>query len=145
MDGYMNQIQANRIPNSNVIRAQDAIIEEIRISGNVAYVTISYGIPNDFNTINMELVTLVVNRNTVIQNRRGESLNVQDLREGMLVDAVFSATMTFSMPPQSRAYWITVLGNINSGQRPRPDTEITVGTVIQIDTRNGFEIGRAHV
>lgn len=158
MEDYKDEVHVNRTPSSNVIRVEDAFIEEIRISGNTGYVTISHGVLGDFGVINIELVTLVVNRNTNIRGRRGESLNLRDLREGMVVDATFSATMTFSQPPQTRAYRITVVRDSRpgpgqrpglgqrpgpgqrpgQGSRPRPDTETTVATVVQIDTRNDF-------
>ena len=151
MDEKIASNQMRRPPNRNVIRADDATIEEIRITANTGYVTISYGVPGDFNSIHMELVTLVVSQDTVIQDRRGRNINLRDLREGMIVDAVFSAAMTFSQPPQARAYNITVVGNRETGSprppshpgSPRPPSqprpvETTVGTVIQVDVRNGF-------
>ena len=56
---------------NRVINVEDAVIEEIFQDNNVSYVTISYGVLGDFNTINMELVRLVVDRNTIIRDRRG--------------------------------------------------------------------------
>lgn len=105
----------------------------MRISRNTGYVTISHGVLGDFATINMVLVTLVVSQNTVIQDRRGRNTNLRDLREGMVVDAVFSANMTFSIPPQARAYRITV-----AERRSDRNRETTVGTVLQLDIRNRF-------
>lgn len=131
MDKNLSSTQTGRPPNRNVIRAEAAIIEEVRINGNMGYVTISYGIPDRFNTINMELVTLVVNQNTIIQDNRRRNLRLRDLRKGMVVDAVFSAAMTFSIPPQARAYRITVIEENRS-------RETTTGMVMQVDLRNRF-------
>lgn len=131
MDKNLSSTQTGRPPNRNVIRAEAAIIEEVRINGNMGYVTISYGIPDRFNTINMELVTLVVNQNTIIQDNRRRNLRLRDLRMGMVVDAVFSAAMTFSIPPQARAYRITVIEENRS-------RETTTGMVMQVDLRNRF-------
>lgn len=131
MDKNLSSTQTGRLPNRNVIRAEAAIIEEVRINGNMGYVTISYGIPDRFNTINMELVTLVVNQNTIIQDNRRRNLRLRDLRKGMVVDAVFSAAMTFSIPPQARAYRITVI-------EENRNRETTTGMVMQVDLRNRF-------
>lgn len=132
MDEYLSSNQIDRVPFRNVIRANDARIEEVRISRNTGYVTISHGVPGSFDTINMELVTLLVGQNTIIQDRRGRNINLRDLREGMVVDAVFSANMTFSIPPQASAYRITV------AERRNRNRETTVGTVLQVDIRNRF-------
>lgn len=131
MDKNLSSTQTGRLPNRNVIRAEAAIIEEVRITRNMGYVTISYGIPDRFNTINMELVTLVVNQNTIIQDNRRRNLRLRDLRMGMVVDAVFSAAMTFSIPPQARAYRITVI-------EENRNRETTTGMVMQVDLRNRF-------
>ncbi|MDF2474237.1 MAG: hypothetical protein K0R21_2019 [Anaerocolumna sp.] len=113
------------------IRVQDAIIEEINFIDRIGHVTISYGIPGDFNMIHMELVTLIVSQDTVIRNESGRSLSMRDLREGMLVDAVFSSAMTMSIPPQARAFRITVKNSVNP-------YDVTVDNVLRVDTRNNF-------
>jgi hypothetical protein len=125
--------QRNGCPcnNDNVIRTRDSIIEEIRIDRNTGYVTISYGRMGDFNMLHMELVTLIVSRDTIIRDSNGRNLNLSDLREGMVVDAEFSSAMTFSIPPQSRACRITVV-NRNAA------SNTTVGRVMTVDVRNGF-------
>lgn len=116
---------------NNSIRVFDAIIEEINFVNRVGYVTISYGIPGDFNMIHMELVTLIVSQDTEIRNESGRLLSMRDLREGMLVDAVFSSAMTMSIPPQARAFSITVKNRVNP-------SEVTVDNVLRVDTRNNF-------
>ncbi len=117
--------------NGEVICAQDSIIEEIFKDRNTGFVTISYGIIGQFNVVHMELVTLVVSRDTIIEDRFGRSLLLSDLREGMVVDAEFSSAMTFSIPPQARAYRITV---VNRNQA----FDVMVGRVLTVDLRNGF-------
>ncbi len=117
--------------NRNTITAEDAFIESIERDNRTIYVTISYGVPGNRNMINMELVRLVVDRNTVIRDMFGNALNPRDLREGMRIDAVFSAAMTRSIPPQSRAYRITVIGD-------ESDFAFSEGRVLEVDTRNGF-------
>lgn len=117
--------------NDDVIRARDSVIEEIRTDRNAGFVTISYGIMGDRNVLHMELVTLVVSRDTIIQDRSGRNLSFRDLREGMIVNAEFSSAMTRSIPPQSRAFRIVVV-NRNAL------SSTTVGRVLKVDLRNGF-------
>ncbi len=117
--------------NDNVIRTQDSTIEEIRIDRNTGFVTISYGIKRDFNLTYVELVTLVVSRDTIIRDRAGRDIPMSELRVGMVVDTEFSSVMTASIPPQARAYRITVV-------KSSRDTSITVGRVLSVDLRNGF-------
>lgn len=132
MEDFSVSSQSNRCPcNDDSIRTRDSIIEEIRIDRNTGFVTISYGVMGDFNMIHMELVTLIVSRDTIIQDRSGRNMHLSDLQEGMKVDAEFSSAMTFSTPPQSRAYRIVV---VNRNAIPN----ITVGTVLSVDPRNSF-------
>ena len=85
----------------------------------------------DFNIIHMELVTLIVSNDTIIRDRSGRNLRLSDLREGMVIDTEFSSAMTFSVPPQARAYSITVVNRSK-------DSNITEGRVLTIDLRKGF-------
>ena len=133
MDEKLSHSQMGRPPQRNVIRVENAVIEEINTRRDTGYVTISHGVPDRFGTINMELVTLVVGQNTVIQDRRGRNLSLRDLRVGMTINAVYSSRMTFSQPPRAQAFRITVL----EPSRDR-DRETTVGTIVQVDVRNGF-------
>jgi hypothetical protein len=130
MDDFPVSSQSNG-RNNDTIRTRNSVIEEIRIDRNTGFVTISYGVMGDFNIVHMELVTLVVSNHTIIRDSSGRNMRLSDLREGMVVDAEFSSAMTFSVPPQARAYRIIVV-NRNSG------SNITVGRVLSIDYRNGF-------
>lgn len=116
----------------NVINAENAIIEEISadIRTGTGFVTISYGVMGEYCMMHMELVTLIVSSDTIIRDQFGQNMTVKDLREGMRVDAEFSANMTRSIPPQARAFRITVINQIN--------TDITEGRVLDVDTNNGF-------
>lgn len=117
--------------NDDAIFARNSVIEEIRIDRNTGFVTISYGVMGDFNMVHMELVTLIVTRETRIQDQSRRNLSLGDLREGMIVDAEFSSAMTMSIPPQSRAFRITVVNrNMTSN--------VTVGRVLWVDLRNRF-------
>ena len=124
---------------NRVINVEDAVIEEIFQDNNVSYVTISYGVLGDFNTINMELVRLVVDRNTIIRDRRGRRMRVRDLRVGNVVDASFSTAMTRSIPPQSRAFAITVIREyVNPIQPGFPN--IVEDRIMEVDRNNNFLI-----
>jgi hypothetical protein len=124
--------QSNRGRNNDdVIRTRDSVIEEIRADRNAGFVTISYGVMGDFNMIHMKLVTLIVTRDTIIQDRSGRRLRFRDLREGMVVNAEFSSAMTRSIPPQSRAFRIVVVNR-------NEVSNTTVGRVLEVDLRNGY-------
>jgi hypothetical protein len=115
---------------NEVIFVQDALIEEIIIDNRTGFVTISYGVMGERCMVYMQLVTLVVDRDTVIRNQFGQDLSLRDLREGMIVDAEFSSAMTRSIPPQSRAFRITVIQN--------DSVSITEDRVLSVDINNGF-------
>lgn len=132
MDDYMISNQRNRRPN-NTILIRDAKIEEIFTNRSGNYVKISYGIMGDFNMIHMNILILVVGRNTIIQNQLGQHMTMRDLEEGMLINAEISSVMTASIPPQARAYRIVVLNESENA-------DIKVGRVISVDTENGFLI-----
>jgi len=132
MDEYNNyEIEAMRRRRNDIIFADDAIIEEIFIDNRTGFVTISYGVMGEFCTVNMELVTLIVSQDTVIRDQFGQNMSLRDLRRGMIVDAEFSSAMTRSIPPQSRAYRITV---INQGN----NSNIMEDFVLSVDTNNNF-------
>ncbi len=133
-----DEVEAMRRLNNMVIYADDAVIEDIFHDNRTSFVTISYGEPGDFNMIHMTLVTLVVDRNTVIRNRRGQRISVRELRVGNVVNASFSAVMTRSMPPQSKAFRITVVReNVN----PLPVfPNVVEDRIMEIDRNNDFII-----
>jgi len=125
------EIEAMRRRRNDIIFADNAIIEEIFIDNRTGYVTISYGVMGEFCMVHMELVTLIVSQDTVIRDQFGQSMSLRDLRQGMIVDAEFSSAMTRSIPPQSRAYRITV---INQGN----NSNIMEDFVLSVDTNNNF-------
>jgi len=131
MDDFLVSNQRMRPSENNVIMVENAFIENISANNRTGYVTISYGVMGEFNMVHMEMVTLVVNRDTIIRDQFGQTLSFSDLREGMIVNAEFSSAMTRSIPPQSRAFRITVI-NQNS------NSQITEGRVLSVDNNNGF-------
>jgi len=127
---YEIEALRRRSRRNDIIFADDAIIEEIFIDNRTGFVTISYGVMGEFCMVHMELVTLIVNQDTLIRDQFGQSMSLRDLREGMIVDAEFSSAMTRSIPPQARAYRITVINQQNPN--------ITEDFVVSVDTNNGF-------
>jgi predicted RNA-binding protein len=81
--------------------------------------------------MNEQVVILTVDGETVIRDAFGSPMSLRDLRQGMVVDAEFSAIMTRSMPPQSRAFRITVIDSIE-------ESSVTEGRVLDIDLNNRF-------
>jgi len=132
MDNYFiyDEIEAMRRRN-DTISVQDAIVEEISNVRRTGFVTISYCVMGDHCRVYEQLVKLVVERDTVIRNQFGENLSLGDLRKGMIVDAVFSSAMTRSIPPQARAFRITVISRKDS-------INVTEGRVLSIDTNDNF-------
>ncbi|HCL03208.1 MAG TPA: hypothetical protein DHW61_12510 [Lachnoclostridium phytofermentans] len=110
------------------IRVSNARIEHItRSSSRNGFVTISYDdrVNRRFNV----LVTLVVSPTTVIQSTTGRRVDLNDLRVGMRVNAIFSSRMTRSIPPQAAAFLIVVLER-------REQNEVTEGSVTDVNLRN---------
>lgn len=134
MDDYLannNDIFGLRRRRDNVIFVENALIEEINRDNRTTYVTISYEVMGDNCMTNVNVVRLVVSRNTIIRDQFGQPMSVRDLSEGMVIDAEFSSAMTRSIPPQSNAYRITVIGQNNL-------YVITEDTVIGVDPNNNF-------
>lgn len=131
MDNIMNQRMG--MWGRNVITAENAFIENINWDRRDAYVTISYGVMDRNRTMNMQVVTLVVGRDTLVRNSSGRPISFRNLREGMIVNAVFSANMTRSIPPQARAFSITVV-------RENNESAFTEGRIVEVDARNDFFI-----
>ena len=125
--------QCNRTPsrNNDVIRVNDAIIEEVSMNNRIGYVTIAYGVMGDFRITHINLVVLIVTEDTRIRDKFGRNLSFRNLRKGMIVDAEFSTVMTMSNPPQSNAFRITFVGE-------NEPFNVTVGNVLSVDTTNNF-------
>lgn len=117
--------------NNNVVTTLDAVIERIYTSGNARYVTISFITVDSNFMVHKNLVTLVVGPNTIILDPFGQNSSFNDLRIGMIVDADYSSAMTFSIPPQSRAFRI-IISYKNSPFNSKMDR------VLSVDARNRF-------
>lgn len=129
MDYFSITDQGMRNRRKDVLTAERARIENINPDNYFG--TISYKVMDDYCRMQKETITLIVGRDTVIGNQFGQPLNFWELREGMIVDAEFSAAMTRSIPPQSRAFRITVIDE-NTGSNS------TYGTVMDADANYGI-------
>lgn len=132
MDSFRDCNQCNK-PNErrDVIRRRGAIIENITINNRSGNVTISYGVMGEFRMIHKQLLVLIVNQNTIIQNRFRQSMSLRELKIGMIVDVEYSSAMTRSIPPQAVAYSITVVGAVKV-------PNVKIGRVINVDLNNRF-------
>ena len=140
MDNYYINNDAKTMQGINIqaINVENAVIEEITQDNMLTYITISYGILDGFNTINMTLVKLVVSEKTLIRNKQGNYISPRELRVGSVINASFSARMTRSIPPQSTAFLITVVRD-RAKSHPGPDfSNIVQDRIMEIDRNNNF-------
>lgn len=131
MDDFMIYNQRFWPDRGNVVRAENAVIENLSMDNRTGFVTISYRTMDNYCMNPEQVVVLAVDRDTVIRDAFGQPMSFRDLRQGMTVDAEFSAMMTRSMPPQSRAYRITVVNSME-------ETHVTEGMVLDVDLNNRF-------
>lgn len=120
---------------SRVLSANNALVEEVSTqNGRTGFIVISYSQsrPRPGGTSSMERVRLNVNRNTIILNSMGQNMCFCNIERGMRVNALFSAVMTRSIPPQSNAFLIVV----QRGSRPSMRT--TTDRIARVDVRNRF-------
>ena len=111
------------------ITAENALIEDIFSSNRTDFVTISYSVAERNRPMQMRVVTLIIGENTRIRDQFGNRIGFWDLGTGMVVNARFSADMTRSNPPQTRASIIEIV-------KESMLSLIEQGMVISVD-RNG--------
>ncbi len=117
----------------NLLRVDNALIEEVDINNPYSgYVLISYETGDQNNMPYQNLLRLIVGEDTIILNQYGEPLSLGELKAGMRINAEFSAAMTRSIPPQSRAFRIIALTEEQSS------VAITTDRVVDTDVENGF-------
>ncbi len=116
----------------NILHVDNALVEEVVVNNaRTGYLLISFGVSDENSVIYREEVRLNIGENTIIIDENGRTLNLNNLREGMRVDADFSAAMTRSIPPQANAYRIVVL-------EEEASVAITTDRVVSVDTNNHF-------
>lgn len=90
------------------IHIKNGVVDEIRMEEQESFVTVTYKTSGEFGLKFVTTVTLVVGKNTVIQDESGQEKSLKDLKEGMKIDALASSRMTRSLPPQTAAYEIRI-------------------------------------
>lgn len=113
------------------IAVEDALIENTFTRNRTNFVTISYGVPGRGGLIKIEVVTLIVDRNTRIRDQFGNRIGFRDLRQGMVINTRFSANMTRSNPPQAQAFSIVIV-------RENKSSLIEEGRVIDVSVEGNF-------
>lgn len=114
--------------NSFLTQITNGTIEAIETSRNGSFVLVSYSDCPNCNR-NNQTIRLNVGNNTVIMDENSNQIPLSDLRVGMTVNAAFSNATTRSIPPQSAAYVIQVVG------RPRSDN-VAVGRIVDVNRQN---------
>ena len=124
--GYI--VMDNTLPRNTRIHILGGLIEEITTDDNSTLVTVAYAECPACSQRDQR-VRLVVGDRTLIYDGAGNRITAQALQVGMLINAVFSSTMTRSIPPQAAAYRIRIVSN------PSPENT-TEGRIIDIDRQN---------
>lgn len=125
--------------NSDVISIRNAVIDDIVIDRRNSIVTVSYFVIENRVQV-VRTLSMIVSDNTRVKNQNGRVIPARDLRVGMFVNALVSSAMTRSIPPQTRAFQITV---VRGAQPPvPPPVPVTTGRIVSVDLRNNmFTIG----
>lgn len=114
--------------NTFLTQITNGTIDEIETGRNGSFVLVSYrDCPNC--SRDNQAIRLNVGNNTVIMDENSNRIPLTDLRAGMTVNAAFSNATTRSIPPQSAAYVIQVVG------RPRNDN-VTKGRIVDVNRQN---------
>lgn len=125
-----NQNTDSFIGSDFVINAFNAVIQDISSNRTTRFITISYEECVRCNN-REKIVTLIADDDTIILGQRGNNIPASDLQRGMTINASFSAAMTRSIPPQSRAFVIQVVN--------RPSMyNTTIGRIVATDSNNRF-------
>ena len=111
---------------TDVVSIRDAIIEDCVYERRHIIITISYYVmqnrrPSKHN------ISLIVSPSTVIKHQNGNFVHVRQLKAGMKLHALVSSTMTQSVPPQTKAYVITLL------EQDKPSLSICTGRILFCD------------
>lgn len=120
------------IQTGNVMRINNALVEEVSCANTNRFIIISYAVPEANQTVTIQNIRLNINRNTTILDSFGRILNLCDIREGMWVNAIFSSRMTRSIPPQSNAYLIIVQRNNTA------PVSVTTDRIASVDAANNI-------
>ena len=79
----------------------------------------------------IDLLRLNIGWDTILINQFGDPISLCVVRKGMWVNAEFSAAMTRSIPPQSRAYRVVAMVQ-------KPLFRTTTDRIASVDIENSF-------
>jgi hypothetical protein len=131
MDNFGSPFHNFIQPRSNVIRVENAVIEEVNVETcESGFILISYTAPRPNIRNQNEQIRLNVSKYTIIISQYGKPLSLCNLDVGMRINAEFAAAVTSSIPPQSSAYRIIVI-------RGESNTIVTTDRVVSVDAVNG--------
>lgn len=127
----MNDVRGTIIQKGNLMVLDNAYVEEAVFYNDFSgYILVSYYVTDANQNVSLQNLRLNIGRNTAVMNSAGQCLNLSSIKEGSLVDAVFSPAMTRSIPPQSSAYLIMV--SDNQGQ----SESVTTARITYTDAAN---------
>ncbi|EXG83763.1 hypothetical protein [Lacrimispora sp.] len=116
----------------SILRIENALVEDVFTSNSrTGYVLVSYAAPGRNEMINIELLQLNVDWDTILINQFGDSISLCTVRKGMWINAEFSAAMTRSIPPQTKAFRIVAFVQM-------PAYRTTTDWIVSVDVANGF-------
>lgn len=99
----------------------DAIIEEISVKNNS--ITVSYEVKVGSRYYEYTLI-LVVDSNTIILDRKGKSISLSSLKEGMVIDVEHEILAILSSPPKAYAHKISIVNDNYSEPIDDEDCEL---------------------
>lgn len=116
----------------SILRIENALVEDMYTSNSrTGYILVSYATPGQNDMVYIDLLRLNVGWDTILINQFGDPISLCNIRKGMWVNAEFSAAMTRSIPPQSRAYRVVAIVQ-------KPLFRVTIDRVASVDVENGL-------
>ncbi|WP_343208029.1 hypothetical protein [Anaerolentibacter hominis] len=130
----INELLRTMIPQGNMMRIDNAVIEDVSCMNNGSgSILVSYTVPGR-NNMNVQRIRLNLNRGTVIFNTLRQNMCVCCLQRGMVISALISPQMTMSIPPQANAFLVAVQRN----PQPQPSPSATTGRIVLVDFENRY-------
>lgn len=116
----------------SILRIENALVEDIYTpNSRTGYILVSYATPGQNEMVYIDLLRLNIGWDTILINQFGDPISLCVVRKGMWVNAEFSAAMTRSIPPQSRAYRVVAMVQ-------KPLFRTTTDRIASVDIENSF-------
>ena len=115
-----NDPRGTLIQQGNIMLIENAYVEEVVcFDSSSGYMIVSYAVPEQNNTTSIQNIRLNLDSRTQVLDPFGQTACLCCLQSGTWVNAIFSANMTRSNPPQANAFLIVVQRN---PAQPSPPT-----------------------